>query len=135
MYTETPVLRGCAFMQQHSCILQGNCSLEPPTSILENADLRAPVKPGQCVLGTNLRLMNVQQSLWLDSLYITHNESRRSDPESLLACFGKQCNLWLTGVTLEGTTSNRGLDVKGGQAYAEGVHAGHFLVPVGCFKP
>jgi hypothetical protein len=109
----------------NGCPLQGNCSSKPPNAALGWSQLKLiALKPRQCVVYVNVRLTNVQQSLWLDNIYIRHRQSRRASPTSLLACLGKSCNLWLTSVTLQNDEGSGGLDVKGGQVYAEGVYAG-----------
>jgi hypothetical protein len=108
-------------------IVQGNCSSEPSATIL---GLSEPAlverKPGQCVLVTDVRLMNVKQNLWMDSLYIRHHTTTTTDTPTILDGYGKGCNLWLTSVTLQGDSFEApaigGFDIAGGQLYAEGVH-------------
>jgi hypothetical protein len=110
--------------------MQGNCKSRPSAAALglTGPELRA-LTPGQCVLVTDLQLMHVQQNLWLDSLYMRHHTTPRTNTRSLLTCNSKDCNLWLTSVTLQGDSrrlSDRGaVYVTGGQLYAEGVPAAH----------
>jgi hypothetical protein len=121
--------------------MQGNCSSEPSAAALrlKNGQL-LPHKPGQCVLVTDVRLMAVRQRLWLDRLYIRFKVSTRS-PESysLLVCHDKDCNLWLTSVTLQGdfidpAPEHGAIEVAGGQLYAEGVLAGQSRYVPECFR-
>jgi hypothetical protein len=115
------------FMSQKE-IVQGNCTAAASTSALglTGPGLK-PLKPGQCVLVTSTPLMHVQRSLWLSNLYIRY-QAAENYVEALLACSGKDCNLWLTSVTFEGGSSYVAfavIVVSGGQLYAEGVHADH----------
>lgn len=109
--------------------MQGNCTTEK-VSTATLSGLTVPsegtLKPGQCAIMTDMRLMDVLQNLWLNNLYIRHHRTNRTDSVVVLWCGTLQCNLWLTDVSLEGDAEFDpefgGLGVEGGQAYAEGVN-------------
>jgi hypothetical protein len=119
--------------------IQGNCASEPSSRDL---GLAAPKlrsrRPGQCILITDVGLLEVEQDLWLANLYIrlkTTDDTKNEfvvDSHSHLNCFGKDCNLWLTSVTLQGVLTNAvtydAMDVKGGQVYASGALFLQFLL-------
>jgi hypothetical protein len=89
--------------------------------------------PGQCVIVSDLELMEPTQELWLDGLYIRHHRTNRTDTAAVIGCF-ESCNLWMTTVTIQGDGSQdptRGaIWIETGQVYAEGV-ASQFNRPEG----
>jgi hypothetical protein len=105
--------------------MQGNCSAEPSAAALgiSGPNLVAR-KPGQCVLVTDVRLMKLDQNLWIDNVYIRHQTTNVTDTPNLVHCWGSYCNLWLTSVTVQGDMSrlpsHGGVEMRGGQLYAEG---------------
>jgi hypothetical protein len=108
--------------------MQGNCASEPSAISLSlpAPDLKGR-KTGQCVLVTDIRLMEIAHNLWLDNLYIRQKLTDATDESTYpgeLTCQGKSCNLWLTSVTLQGaqklTPSFSYLAVYGGQMFASG---------------
>jgi hypothetical protein len=108
--------------------MQGNCSSDPSSLNLSAPDLLT-LRAGQCVLLTDGSLMKLQDSLWLDNLYIRYLKTSRGIALSLLLCFGKGCNLWLTSVTLQGALGQvpaiGGALIEVGQLYAEGADSDH----------
>jgi hypothetical protein len=112
--------------------LQGNCSLDPvpvDLGLSGHADLIAR-NPYQCVLVADIGFLRAEQRLWLDNLYIRLSATSRTQQSSLVDCFGLNCNMWLTSVTMQGDTSGFIEDVDdqigavavvGGQLYATGV--------------
>jgi hypothetical protein len=113
--------------------MQGNCSSDTSTLNVSAPDLLS-LKAGQCVLLTDGRLVEVEDNLSLDNLYIRQFRTSRGLSNELLGCFGEDCNLWLTSVTLQGAPvpdSSEfiygGVNVAGGQLYAEGAKGVHSL--------
>jgi hypothetical protein len=110
--------------------MQGNCSSDTSSLNLSAPDLLS-LKAGQCVLLTDGSLMQLENSLWLDNLYIRYSKTSRGYADALLVCYGKDCNLWLTSVTLQGALAKHpffgGVAVEGGQLYAEGADGVHTL--------
>lgn len=90
------------------------------------APLVSPL-PGQCVLFTDVNLLTSDQNLWLDNLYIRHHSTARTDTGHVVGCYSKDCNLWMTSVTLQGDgvsdpwAQASGMAIVAGQVYAEGV--------------
>jgi hypothetical protein len=111
--------------------MQGNCSSDTSSLNLSAPDLLS-LKAGQCVLLTDGSLMQLEGSLWLDNLYIRYLKTSRGYAEALLVCYGKDCNLWLTSITLQGALAQHphtgGVLVEGGQLYAEGADSVHSLI-------
>ena len=109
--------------------VQGNCKSQPSAAELGLAGTAGlqDWQAGQCVIVTDVRLMSVFQNLWLHGLYIRHHATTRTGTESwsVVWCGSKDCNLWMTDVTIQGDgskDSGKGaLHVSGGQVYAEGV--------------
>lgn len=108
--------------------MQGNCTQKPSDKDLGLSDV--PVidwKSGQCVLVTDVMLMEVYQNLWLDSLYVRHYTTPRTDTNYVVWCGTENCNLWMTSVTLQGDgiidPVNGALFVSGGNFYGEGVYS------------
>jgi hypothetical protein len=114
--------------------VQGNCTSPPSADSLGLPDLDLKFwKPGQCVLVTEAALVSVKNYLWLHSLYILHHMITQMNvtvPYPLVSCDDRQCNLWLTSVTLQGERiefmSVGGVDVFQGQLFAKGVPAHRF---------
>jgi hypothetical protein len=89
---------------------------------------------------TDVGLLEARKDLWLDHLYVRisiTDESSKGDYidwASYLNCYGKDCNLWLTSVTLQGILTDlvtyNAMDVSGGQVYASGAVALHPLHPM-----
>jgi hypothetical protein len=82
-----------------------------------------PRLPGQCVLVTFKRFLDIAQHLWLDNLYIRHHPLDELEVPDLLSCW-EGCHMWLTSVSLQGDLG-KGQDVGSiavgmGQLYAEG---------------
>jgi hypothetical protein len=127
------------FITQHAC-MQGNCKSEPSAAVLGLTGPELTSRTlGQCVLVTDVRLMVVLHSMWLDNLYIRHRSSTRTDVTSLLACYARDCNLWLTSVTLQGDWAEYlrmgGVEVSGGQLFAKGVQADQLFTCMEFFRP
>ena len=89
---------------------------------LSGPPLRTNV-PGQCVIVTDVMLMDVSENLWLHNLHIRHHSSARSNTSSVIDCLG-DCSLWMTDVPIQGDGSRDplfgGLYIYGGQVYAQG---------------
>jgi hypothetical protein len=122
--------------------MQGNCSSEPSAASL---NLSAPSfkarKAGQCILVTDTTLMEVNQYLWLDNLYIQQKATdatiKASQPGHI-TCFGDACHLWMTSVTLQGAgklvKESMPMTVIGGQVFASGAEDVYVLcIVLSCF--
>ena len=87
------------------------------------------VRPGQCVIVTDLLLLAVRQNLWMDNLYIRHHTTDRTDSTSAVWSGSKDCNLWMTSITIQGDGVGDphlgALALVGGQLYAEGMKDQH----------
>ena len=81
-------------------------------------------QPGQCVIITDVEFLLFTQNVWLHSLYIRHHRTTRTDTDVVMRCWSRNCNLWMTDVTIQGDDSEGpafgGLVVNAGQAYASG---------------
>jgi hypothetical protein len=116
--------------------MQGNCSSEPSATSL---NLSAPSfrarKAGQCVLVTDTTLMEVNQHLWLDNLYIRQKvtaATKKASNAGHISAFGDDCHLWMTTVTLQGAGTlvpdSMPIKVVGGQVFASGTEGVVFTV-------
>lgn len=106
-------------------MLQGNCSHEPTAEQLPLYNgAQSEWKPGQCVILTDVELVELELQLWLDNLYIRHVTTPRTDTVSVLWCVTEMCQMWMTSVTIQGDgdgdPSSGALWVTGGLVYAEG---------------
>lgn len=110
----------------NAACMQGNCSQEVSTTVLGLSG--SPLLdrlPGQCVIVTDVHLVSVKQNFWMHGLYIRHHRTARTQTDNVVVwCGTEDCNLWLTSVTVQGDgtddPSRGGLEVNGGQLYAEG---------------
>lgn len=107
------------------CDMQGKCNTKPSSEALGLTG-SAPLtdwRPGQCVIVTDVTAFDVQKTIWLDSLYIRHQNTFRTDPSSVIWCDSKDCLLWMTNVTLQGgdNADPHSLRVIAGQMYAKGM--------------
>lgn len=77
--------------------------------------------------------MHVRQKMWIHNLLIVSNQSPHDNIQEVILCESEDCNLWLSGVTMHGKYAYDptfgALNFRGGQLYAEGVHAHMYPLP------
>lgn len=110
--------------------IRGKCDSEPP---LEEPFVQGleDWQPGQCVLVTDISLMQIDTSIWLDSLHIHHQHTDRTDTESVISCESRACQLWMTNVSLKGDVKQdplrNAIVLSGGEVYAQGLLVTDFM--------
>lgn len=107
--------------------IQGNCVDEPSEEKLGLTGPGLDRSPGQCVIASDTTLIWLENSLWLDNLYIRYSASTAFEDDyynDILECSSPDCNLWLTSVTMQGDgpgdKTAGAIWAKESQVYAEG---------------
>lgn len=87
--------------------VQGNCSHTPSLQNIDSSG--APLlrmKPRQCLILTDARVLSASDSLWLDGVYIRLKRKRKTPDYTPVSFVNAESTMWMTHTTIQGDGSN-----------------------------